>query len=387
MYALLLFRFAGLPPDLSEGSNDLRIYRETGEAVLRGELPYRDFFIEYPPGSVPAFVPPALFSGSTNGYITLFANEMALVLAAALALTALVARRVWSESAWLVPALTFAAAAVLLYPVAVTRYDALVALTLAVAALCASSGGRAATVLAYALLGFGAAAKLVPALATLPLALVRRRNTVSGFAVFFAVVALFFVPAMLLAGGQFGESFAYHAQRGLQVESVGASVLMQLGWIQEIVFEFGAFEARGRGTDFASSISLPITAALLGLTALVMYRQYRAGRLDAGLFPRYAAALVLAFMLGSKVLSPQYMIWLLPLIPLAAPGLAGLGVSTLFLAACWLTTQIFPVHYSDLLSLRSPGPELLLARNTLLAFLWALMLLLPINKPAEKAPQ
>lgn len=384
MYALLLFRFAGLPPDLSEGSNDLRIYRETGEAVLRGELPYRDFFIEYPPGSVPAFVPPALFSDSTTGYITLFANEMALVLVAALALTALVARRVWPESAWLVPTITFAAAAVLLYPVAVTRYDALVALTLAVAALCATRGGRAATVLGYASLGFGAAAKLVPALATLPLALVRRRNTVSGFAVFFAVVALFFVPAILLAGGQFTESFAYHAQRGLQVESVGASVLMQLGWIQEIVFKFGAFEARGRGTDFASSISLPITAALLGLTALVMYRQYRAGRLDAGLFPRYAAALVLAFMLGSKVLSPQYMIWLLPLISLASPGLAGLGVSALFLAACWLTTQIFPVHYSDLLSLRSPGPELLLARNVLLVFLWALMLFLPTGEPARK---
>lgn len=384
MYGLLLYMFGGLSPDLSEGSNDLRIYRETGEAVLRGELPYRDFFIEYPPGSVPAFVPPALFSDSTAGYITLFANEMALVLVAALTLTALVARRLWSESAWLVPALTFAAAAVLLYPVAVARYDALVALTLAVAAGCAVRGGRIATVLAYASLGFGAAAKLVPALAALPLALARRRGAVSGLAVFFAVVALFFGPAVLLAGGQFAESFAYHAQRGLQVESVGASVLMQLGWVQEIVFEFGAFEARGRGTDFASSISLPVTAALLGLTALVMYRQYRAGRLDAGLFPRYAAALVLAFMLGSKVLSPQYMIWLLPLLPLAAPGLAGLGVSALFLAACWLTTQIFPIHYNDLLSLRSPGPELLLARNVLLVFLWALMLLLPTGDPARK---
>lgn len=384
MHALLLFMFAGLSPDLSEGSNDLRIYRETGESVLRGELPYRDFFIEYPPGSVPAFVPPALFSDSTAGYITLFANEMALVLVAALTLTALVARRLWSESAWFVPALTFAAAAVLLYPVAVTRYDALVALTLAVAAWCAVRGGRA-TVVAYAALGFGAAAKLVPALAALPLALVRRRGVISGLAVFFAVVALFFGPAVLLAGGQFADSFAYHAQRGLQVESVGASVLMQVGWIQEIVFEFGAFEARGRGTDFASTISLPVTAALLGLTALVMSRKYKAGHLGPALFPRYAAALVLAFMLGSKVLSPQYMIWLLPLLPLAAPGLAGVGVSALFLAACWTTTQIFPVHYSDLLSLRSPGPELLLARNVLLAFLWALMLLLPTSEPAGKA--
>ncbi|HET7477888.1 MAG TPA: glycosyltransferase 87 family protein [Rubrobacteraceae bacterium] len=381
MYALLFLRFAGLPPDLKDNSNDLRIYRDTGEAVLRGEFPYRDFFIEYPPGSVPAFVPPAFFSDSTSGYITLFANEMALLLVAALALVALAARKMWTGYSWSVPALTFAASAVLLYPVAVTRYDAVVALTLAVATWCAVRGGRWPVILGYASLGFGAAAKLVPALAALPLALIRRRSAVPGFFVFFAVVALFFGPAVLLAGGQFADSFAYHAQRGLQVESVGSSVLMQLGWIREIVFEFGAFEARGRGTEFASSISLPVTAALLGLTALVMYRKHREGGTDAGLFARHAAALILAFMLGSKVLSPQYMIWLLPLLPLAAPRLTGLGVSALFLAACWTTTQVFPVHYNDLLTLRSPGPQLLLARNLLLAFLWVLMLLLPTSAP------
>ena len=70
----LLTLSAGLPPDLREGSNDLAIYREAGESILRGELPYRDFFIEYPPGSLPAFVPPALFSASKASYIDLFSS-------------------------------------------------------------------------------------------------------------------------------------------------------------------------------------------------------------------------------------------------------------------------------------------------------------------------
>ena len=78
---------AGLPPDLREGSNDLAIYREAGEAILRGEIPYRDFFIEYPPGSLPAFVPPALLSARAGTAIDLFSSEMALVLVAALLLT------------------------------------------------------------------------------------------------------------------------------------------------------------------------------------------------------------------------------------------------------------------------------------------------------------
>ena len=101
---------AGLPPDLREGSNDLEIYRRAGEAVLRGEVPYRDFFLEYPPGSLPAFVLPALLSSGKVGYISAFSSEMALVLVATLALTALAARRIWG--AWITPAATLAAGAI-----------------------------------------------------------------------------------------------------------------------------------------------------------------------------------------------------------------------------------------------------------------------------------
>jgi hypothetical protein len=62
-------------------------------------------------------------------------------------------------------------------------------------------------------------------------------------------------------------------------------------------------------------------------------------------------------------------------------SIAGLGVSVVFLAACWMTTQVFPIHYGDLLNGRYPGPELLLARNLLLVILWALLLFLPTRAP------
>jgi hypothetical protein len=297
-------------------------------------------------------------------------------------LTALAARRLWGSWTWYVPAITFVLAAIMLYPVAVTRFDAVVALTLAVATLGATLGGRY-VYLAYASLGLGAAAKLVPALATVPLALARR-GAARGYCIFFRILALFFAPALLLGGGTFLSSFAYHTGRGLQVESLAASILIKLGWVRGISFEYGAFEVQGRGVELASSLSLPVTGGLLLITALLMYRQHRRGRLDAGQFPRYAAALVLAFMLGSKVLSPQYMVWLLPLVPLGAEGLAGLGLSLIFLAACWTTTQVFPFHYDDLLNGRYPGPDLLLVRNLLLVFLWALLLFQPPKTPEKE---
>ena len=303
---------------------------------------------------------------------------MALVLVASLVLVAVTARRLGGPRAWPVPALTFAAGALLLYPVAVTRYDAVVALALATAAFGAALGGRYGP-LAYASLGFGAAAKLVPALAVLPLVFAGRRIG-RGLWVFAAVAALFFVPALVFGGGGFVGSFAYHAERGLQVESVGASVLMAFGLVEGVVFEFGAFEARGAGAGLAAVLSLPVTVVLLGVTVLVVYRRVGAGAVGAAGFPRWAAALILAFMLGSKVLSPQYEIWLLPLVPLCAGGLAGAGLCLLFLASCGLTTGVFPLHYADLLNGQSPGPELLLGRNALLAALWALLLALPPAK-------
>jgi hypothetical protein len=48
----------------------------------------------------------------------------------------------------------------------------------------------------------------------------------------------------------------------------------------------------------------------------------------------------------------MYMIWLLPHAPLSAEGIAGLGVSVIFLAACWMSTLVFPIDYSNLVNLR-----------------------------------
>ncbi|MDQ3251655.1 MAG: glycosyltransferase 87 family protein [Actinomycetota bacterium] len=374
--------FAQLPATKKEESAGLKIYHHAGEALLRGKIPYRDFFIEYPPGSLLAFVPPALFSSNRVDYTGLFAMEMALVAVAALVLTALAAKRLWGPWAYVIPAITFTAAALVLHNLILARYDAVVTLTLAISTLCVALGGRY-VLLAYASLGFGAAAKLVPTLATLPIA-VLRKGAVSGYAAFFAILALFFTPPLLLASEGFIKSFAYQTDRGLQVESLAASVLMKLGWVGRTGFDYGAIEVRGRGVELASSLSFPLSAGLILITALMMYREYRRGRLGVEQYPRYAAALILAYMLGSRVLSPQYMLWLLPLVPLAGRGFARIGISAVFLAACGVTRLVL-IHYPDLVYLRFPGPDLLLARNLLLVLLWVLLLFM-LDRTSDQHP-
>ena len=394
LYWGLTAQVSGLPSEMVGESNDLKLYRDTGESLLIGEIPYQDFFIEYPPGAIPAFLLPALLSSTSEGFGSFFVAEMTLLLVATMMLVAVTARRVRGEWAWVVPSLTFAIGTVLLYPVATTRFDPVVSFTLALAAFCAVLGGRF-LLLAYASLGLGAAAKLIPALATVPLALVRSgyesfagwlRRTVVGFLAFSATLGLFFVPAYLLGGEMFEESFTYHADRGLQLESLATVVLMKLGWVENIVFQYGAWEIEGRGVELLSALSLPISGVLILITGAAMYRDQRLQGFVAAKFPRYAAAFILAFMIGSKVLSPQYMLWLLPLVPLATGGIWGIVIAGTLLVTCWTTTQVYPYYYGELRELEPSAINLLLVRDLFLVLLWGLMLILPNQEKPEKNP-
>jgi hypothetical protein len=375
--------FARLPPARKQGSVGLITYHHAGEALLDGKIPYHDFFIEYPPGSLLVFAPPSLFSSSRGAYTHLFAIEMALATVATLVLMALAARRFWGPWGYIIPSATFTAAAIPFYNLILARYDAVIMLTLAFSTLCVALGGRY-VLIAYASLGFGAAAKLIPALATLPLAILRK-DAGRGYGAFFAVLTLFFAPPLLLGREGLIKSFVYQADRGLQVESLASSVLLKLGWVSRIGFGHGAYEVRGRGVEFASSLSFPITAVLLAITALMMYREFRLGRLGVEQYPRYAAAFILAYMLGSRVLSPQFMLWILPLVPLVGKRFVKIVISAVFLAACG-ATQLLLLHYGDLLELRFPGPDLLVARNLLLVLLWVLLLCM-FERTSQQRPE
>ena len=39
---------------------DTPVYQRYGDAIVHGQVPYRDFGVEYPPGALPVFVVPAL---------------------------------------------------------------------------------------------------------------------------------------------------------------------------------------------------------------------------------------------------------------------------------------------------------------------------------------
>ncbi len=121
---------------------DTPVYQRYGEAISRGEIPYRDFTPEYPPLALVPFVAPALGSSDEDGFRTLFETEMAAFGGALLLLVALGSRALGDGTRRL--ALTLGAFA--LFPLALgsvvlTRFDLWPAL-LTAGALAALLHGR-----------------------------------------------------------------------------------------------------------------------------------------------------------------------------------------------------------------------------------------------------
>ena len=64
-----------------EQTGDTPAYARHGNAILDGRVPYRDFYLEYPPGALPVFVVPAV--GGDDGYAPRF-KALAMLLGVAL---------------------------------------------------------------------------------------------------------------------------------------------------------------------------------------------------------------------------------------------------------------------------------------------------------------
>jgi uncharacterized membrane protein len=304
---------------------DWPTYQRYGDAILNHALvPYRDFAVEYPPGALAVFILPAAF----GDYASAFAWEMAACGVVLVAVVAIVRR----EAAFYV-----ALAPVLAGSLILSRFDLWPAL-LTVAALAALLRERHG--LGWGLLGAAVAAKLWP-LVIVPLALAwsyragRLRAALAGL----AVAAAAFVPFAIVAPHGLWASLHGQASRPLQIESLGASLFTVFGH-PHVISSHGSQNVAGHGA-VATLFTLLQVSVLVALWIAFARHPATGERLL-----RYLAAAVCAFIVFGKVLSPQFLLWLIPLVPLVRGrrGLAATGTLTLALV---LTQAWFPRRYWD----------------------------------------
>ena len=347
---------------------------------------YREFELEYPPGALPVFVLPSL--GSEGRYDLLFDALMLVCGAAAVALVAIALAAAGAGPGALAAGVGLAAVApLLLGPVPLTRYDLWPAALLA-GALAALAAGRPR--LGLGVLGLAAAAKLYP-LVVLPLALLYvarargRREALVGLGVFAAVLALVVGPFALVGWDGLVESVTRQTGRPLQLESLGAAVLLVADRMRlyeaTVVTSHGSQNLVGSLPDALATWQ---TVAQALAVVLVWFLFARSSRGPARLLVASAAAVV-AFVAFGKVLSPQFMIWLLPLVPLVV--VRGGAVPLALFAGALVATQVwFPSRYWDVVALEGVVWFVLVRDVLLVALFVALLALIPRGREARGSP-
>ncbi len=258
--------------------------------------------------------------------------------------------------------------------------------------------------LSCALLGAGIAYKLIP-LVIVPIVvtqslrdLVRlpRHATIRRWCVPYLMLAatslLPFAYHYAVAGPGVFDLFAYHGERGLEIESVGASMLLllqPLGMIYECAHGSGSINLVGPGTDMLARLSTPLLVLVVAFSCRQVWCDRAVGS-STGL--RWGSWSVLAAVVVSKVISVQYMLWTLPLLVLLGLDVLdtrrwlGLVTSAVLIAA--LSTAIYPYLFFNEFPwggtlVRNPWPltpdlhrfpsGVLLLRNALLVgWVWVL---------------
>lgn len=245
--------------------------------------------------------------------------------------------------------------------------------------------------------GLLASARARPA--PLLVALIGRSFALAGLAV------AIFLPFVVTEGARSLDFLNFRALQGVQIESVPAAFLLVLGAFGlpvEVTATLGTFELQ---TALSSSLAAISPAVLLigAAGVVVLYARTWLGRShpedapsdgpvqsaepssvaasDPSRFLTATVATLLLTLVTSKLLSPQYLLWIVTLVPFLDFGRwSTRAFQRWFLVTCLVTTAIFPYLLGRTLVRQDPagdgyldptplGVVLLVLRNGLLVWL------------------
>ena len=352
---------------------DVLHYYELVRSVAAGGRPYVDAVCEYPPYALAWLLWPSA-AHHARIYVPLISLSF---LPWHLWATSLVLREAermertpWSASA----ALSLAALPVLQSFWFLRRFDAVPTALTVIAVVAAARSKPFAAGLALAA---GALTKVFPiVIAPVLLAVAIQKRTAWPLALETCLGAL---PAMaLLLIWPWWRFAEFHATRGLQAESLAASLL----WLGRHLVHWDVRWASARASyeihGGVARLVLPwATAAWAGgvafSTAVAGWSTWREKASSSPALARLALLPVLAFVAWSPVLSPQYMIWLQVLAALALLEETGRLAALLVLVSAAVTPTIYPSS-SYCRGLDLVGTAMLVARNLALVIGWGLLL-------------
>jgi hypothetical protein len=263
---------------------------DLGRSLWRGDVPYRDFPLEYPPGALVAFLlPGAVPHGIAPQVLALQALAVEGTLWWVLRDDRPALRRYLLVSLFTAPLLSGGFDA---FPVAAVAWST---------ALLSRRDARG-----WAVAAFGAATKLFPGVAW---GWCRRRPVAGATAL---VVAVGVLVSPLAIAEREDTPIGYHVDRGVQNESVPASATFLFNRLRGEAneYEYSAASKSNEllGAEGAGTAVLALFGAAAVVVAVVSIRRQRDGEAHLR-----ALTLLLLVLCASKVLSPQFVVLLTPL--------------------------------------------------------------------------
>lgn len=383
---LIAFHLAytiALLPTMIAGSaeGDLPLYRSWAASSLRGFGPVFTEPWVYPAGALlPILLP--LFAGN-GGYQALWLLMLTLLNVAALGvLTRWFRDRSAFPAAWWWLAFEF-----LLAPISMLRLEGVTAPLLLIALLLVAQRPR----VAGALIAAATWIKVAPAaIAAAAVTASRHRWAIAtGGLITSAIVA----GGVILGGGgrNLFSFLAVQGDRSLQLEAPVATP-----WVWGAVlglddfdiyqdYELATRAVTGPGADEAAAAIdalMPVAFSIIALLLVAARIRLARSPLLAGSSAAEQQLLLLggfaltgALIVFNKVGSPQYMLWLTPIVVVGiatAPGMWR-GPARTMAAIAFLTTLVFPILYLPLIDAAAFPTLVLTARNVLVVgfFLWS----------------
>jgi hypothetical protein len=341
-------------------------------------LPYRDFPVEYPPLPLVLMLVPRLAVDSLAAYrvvLGLLLGALFLVTCWAGARLSVVAAmsespdRVWRRMAWL---------ALAIGPLLCSRFDLLPA---ALVACALYAFVRQRDLVAGVLFGLAVMTKLYPLLLFLPVLGFlwgggeRRRALALGAAGALAALAVA-APFLLTAPEPFVRAVGLYGERPLHFESQLGAVVLALEGPAALVRSYGSSNVTtplwlGRLADLSLLVGMLAVAAAALRAGGALRRSSTEERSSAVIGWVFATLVVILCL--SKVLSPQFLIWLLPLCAVFA-GRQGRWIFVLTLLTAALTHLFIGAGFHR--ASQQPGSVfalgMLLTRNAMLLLVAAL---------------
>jgi hypothetical protein len=212
------------------------------------------------------------------------------------------------------------------------------------------------------------------------------------------VTAVIVVTVYALGGIQYIASFvALQSDRGLQLEAPISTAwvwMSDLGIGRAFIWQdliINTEQVSGPGDQVAAAIMDPaMLLAVCSIVALIVWARHR-GVAATQLVLFGSLALVTALVVFNKVGSPQYTLWIAPIVAVGVctSWAAWRTPAILMLAIGFITTLIFPVLYMPLENGNLAAAALLTARNLLLVVLliWAVRELFHLARSARAPAQ